>query len=161
MGWSVFVGLSKLMVGLGLGLVLVGCASTQTLSPSEAPEMAVTKDFSPFYSRGPQQIQGPDASLRQGDRLLLLRKEFGYSYVQLADGRTGFVPNENIGTPPTPPIAANKPRPQPKKPAPPPEESSADLEEEVLPDFRIMPEEFPPAILLDETEEPAKPDFRL
>jgi hypothetical protein len=144
--------------------MLAGCATTPSYVPSDAPEMAVVQDFAPFYSRGPQQIQGPDASLRLGDRVLLLRKEMGYSLVQLADSRSGYVPNEAISVPPAPSPQAAKPKPnsssQRSAPKPPPE-PIPDLEEEVLPDFRVLPEEFPPAILLDETEEPAKPDFRL
>lgn len=152
--------LCGLMLGAGF---LTGCATTPTFAPADAPEMAVFKDFTPFYTRGPQQIQGPDASLRTGDRVLLLRKEFGFSLVQLPDGRSGYVPNENISVPPAPSPQAAKPKPKPTpRPAPnPAPEPLPDLEEEVLPDFRVLPEEFPPAILLDEPEEPAKPDFRL
>lgn len=155
-----------LAAALVLTGVLGGCATSPTYAPADAPEMAVVKDFTPFYSRGPQQIQGPDASLRTGDRVLLLRKEFGFSYVQLSDGRTGFVPNENISVPPAPPIQKPKPQtPAPKKPEPGPRTPASglppDLDDQSLPDFRILPEEFPPAILLDETDEPKKPDFRL
>jgi len=53
---------------------------------------------------GPQQGRGPDASLRTGDRVKLLRREMGYSLVQLEDLRTGYVANENMTVaPPRPP----------------------------------------------------------
>gem|GEM_PF-259474 len=89
--------------GAGVCLVLSGCAM-ETFAPETAPENVVIHDFSPFYRLGPQQGKGPDASLRTGTRVKLLRREMGYSLVQLGDLRSGYVANENMAVaPPRPP----------------------------------------------------------
>ena len=82
---------------------LGGCA-TQTFAPDVAPEYVVIRDYSPFYRLAPQQGRGPDASLHAGDRVKMLRREMGFSLVQLEDLRTGYVANENMAVaPPRPP----------------------------------------------------------
>jgi len=80
-----------------------GCA-TETFAPEAAPEYVVVREFSPFYRLGPQQGHGADVSLRTGTRVKLLRREMGYSLVQLEDLRTGYLANENMAVAP--------PRPQ-------------------------------------------------
>lgn len=80
---------------LSSAFLLGGCA-TQTFAPEVAPEYVVVRDFSPFYRLGPQQGRGPDASLHAGDRVKLLRREMGFSLIQLEDFRTGYVANENM-----------------------------------------------------------------
>jgi len=88
---------------LSAGFILGGCA-TETFAPDAAPEYVVIRDFSPFYRMGPQQGRGPDTSLRAGTRVKLLRREMGFSLVQLEDLRTGYVANENMTVaPPRPP----------------------------------------------------------
>ncbi len=72
--------------------ILGGCA-TQTFAPEAAPEYVIIRDFSPFYRMGPQQGRGPDTSLRADARVKLLRREMGFSLVQLEDLRTGYVAN--------------------------------------------------------------------
>jgi hypothetical protein len=85
------------------GLFLSGCA-TQSFAPEVAPEYVAIRDFSPFYRLGPQQGRGPDATLRTGTRVKMLRKEMGFSLVQMEDLRTGYVANENLAVaPPRPP----------------------------------------------------------
>lgn len=100
--------------------LLSGCA-TQSFAPEQAPEMSIIRDFSSFYRLGPMQGRGPDATLRAGERVKLLRKEMGYSLVLLEDNRTGYVANEDFvpapPRPPKPPEVAqtgqnNKPRTQ-------------------------------------------------
>ena len=82
---------------------LGGCA-TQTFAPDVAPEYVVIREFAPFYRLGPQQGRGPDTSLHTGTRVKLLRREMGYSLVQLEDLRSGYVANENMAVaPPRPP----------------------------------------------------------
>ncbi len=93
----------SLVLLLVASFFLSSCA-TETYEPSAAPEYMSTRDFSPFYRLGPQQGRGPDATLRAGTRFKLLRREMGFSYVQLEDGRTGYVANENMSVaPPRPP----------------------------------------------------------
>jgi hypothetical protein len=95
----------SLAVLLAASLFLSACA-TESYEPSAAPEYMSTRDFSPFYRFGPQQGGGPDATLRAGTRFKLLRREMGFSYVQLDDSRTGYVANENMAVaPPRPPEA--------------------------------------------------------
>jgi hypothetical protein len=142
---------------------LAGCAAPQTYTPAEAPEMVVVKDFAPFYSIGPQQMQGPDVSLRLEERLKLLRREFGYSYVQLDDGRTGFIPNENIApAPPRPAFSgstdAGTGRGGNRSFTP---YSGPPVDDIPLPDLEVSPVDIPPPVLLDDVEPEKKPQFRL
>lgn len=92
---------------LSTGLILGGCA-TQTFAPEVAPEYVIIRDFSPFYRMGPQQGHGPDTSLRAEARVKLLRREMGFSLVQLEDLRTGYVANENMTAAPPRPAAQVK-----------------------------------------------------
>jgi hypothetical protein len=72
--------------------------------------MSVIRDFAPFYRTGPIQARGPDASLRVGDRVKVLRREMGYSYVMLEDERSGFVATEYLA--PAPPRPKPTPAPE-------------------------------------------------
>jgi hypothetical protein len=152
----------------------VGCGTVQTYSPEEAPEMIVTADTVPFYSRGPQQLGGPDKTIRRDDIFRLLRREFGFSYVQLEDGRMGYVPNGTFV--PFAPKAIDPRQPAPTRPSPsdrapvdpapeplPDREPLPLLDGVILPDLHLTPDDIPPPILLDEEEdeEPPRPEFRL
>jgi len=98
------VNLGNLLLACFFCVLLGGCAATQTFSPDQAPEYLVLADFTPFYRLGPMQARGPDASLRAQTRVKLLRKEMGFSLIQLEDSRTGYVPNEDLViAPPRPP----------------------------------------------------------
>lgn len=92
---------------LSTAVFLGGCA-TQTFAPEVAPEYVIIRDFSPFYRMGPQQGRGPDASLRTQTCVKLLRREMGYSLVQMEDLRTGYVANENMTVAPPRPAAQVK-----------------------------------------------------
>ncbi|MCX6968866.1 MAG: hypothetical protein NTV93_01760 [Verrucomicrobia bacterium] len=92
---------------LSTAVILGGCA-TQTFAPEVAPEYVIIRDFSPFYRMGPQQGRGPDTSLRADARVKLLRREMGFSLVQLEDLRTGYVANENMTPAPPRPAAQVK-----------------------------------------------------
>jgi len=76
-----------------------GCAM-ETFAPETAPEYVAIRDFTPLYRFGPQQPGGPDVALKSGARVKLLRREMGYSFVQIEDKRTGYVANENIAVAP-------------------------------------------------------------
>jgi len=82
-----------------------GCATAPPSKPEDAVDYITSRDFVSFYLLGP--VQGrPDASVPMNTRLKLLRKEMGYSYVQLPDGRDGYIANEDIRVaPPLPPPA--------------------------------------------------------
>jgi len=68
--------------------------------------MAV-RDYVRMYQFGPQQITGPDEVLEKGTLVRMIRKAFGYSLVQTAEGsQLGWVANEDLG--PAPETAANR-----------------------------------------------------
>ena len=100
---------------LGLAL-LAGCETVpMEASPNFIGDMVVASDYAQFFRLGPQQAGGADLSLRTGERVMLQRKEFGYSRVQLENGLVGYMANEDI-TPappePKPPAVKRKPGPR-------------------------------------------------
>jgi hypothetical protein len=85
-------------------LIPAGC-ETVPLEPSEnySGNTIVVNDYASFYRLGPQQAGGADRSLRKDERVMRLRKEFGYSRVQLEDGQVGYMANEDlVEAPPEP-----------------------------------------------------------
>lgn len=87
----------------GVVVAFAACA-TQSFAPDQAPEYIVIRNFAPFYTTGPMQARGPDATLPSDTRVKVLRQEMGYSLVQMEDSRTGYVANENMAVaPPRPP----------------------------------------------------------
>jgi hypothetical protein len=102
-----------LLMGL---LALTACHSTGP-DPHAAAYAAVAsgtgddfrtaiRDHVKLYQSGPQQITGPDAVLEKGTLVRMIRKAFGYSLVQAAEGsQLGWVANEDLG--PAPETAAN------------------------------------------------------
>lgn len=81
--------------------MFVGCAGP-AFAPDAAPEYLVIRE-TPLYRYGPQQGGAPDAWLRKDDRIRMLRREFGYSFVQSGDAQTGYVSNEDLA--PAPPVS--------------------------------------------------------
>lgn len=111
-----------LLLGI-LGMTLAGCSSTPH---SDSPEQgagtlaqgaqsavaekyaAITAARAPFYQFGPAQHARPDAILKKGDLVKYVRKESGFSQVQLDMGLVGYVSNDFLAdapapTPPAPP----------------------------------------------------------
>ena len=78
------------------GLLAFSACATKTFSPDQAPEYTITRSFTPFYSERPVEGATTDVSLSEKTRLKLLRKETGYSLVQLEDSREGYVANKNM-----------------------------------------------------------------
>lgn len=113
---------------LVLAAALAGCAS-ETFAPDTAAEFAVTRPRTPFYRLGPAQMGPPDAWLAEGDRVRLLRREFGYSFARLPDGQMGYVANKNLAPAPEeevvdlipPPPASGRPLPVVEEPLPRPD----------------------------------------
>jgi hypothetical protein len=87
-------------------LALLGPSGCETVpmepSPDFVPDMVVATDYAQFFKLGPQQAGGADFSLRAGETVMLQRKEFGYSRVQLENNLVGYMANEDI-TPAPPP----------------------------------------------------------
>ena len=92
---------------LALILSVTGC-ETLPLEPSPnfVGNMVVSTEYAQFFRLGPQQAGGADLSLRSGKLVMLQRKEFGYSRVQLEDGQVGYMANEDLQ--PAPPVAPRK-----------------------------------------------------
>jgi hypothetical protein len=55
------------------------------------------RDNVPLYGTGPQQFTMPDASLQKGTLVRVVRKQFGFSLVETADGsQIGWVANDDL-----------------------------------------------------------------
>jgi len=120
-------------------LLPAGCA-TQTFDPDKAPEYLVKEEFALFYRLGPQQERGPDASLMPGARVRMLRREFGYSFVEIEDGRTGYMANEQLE--PAPPMEPEPPRSRSNRRST-GQTQHANSDQSLLeniPDFSVLPE---------------------
>ena len=142
-------------------MCLAGCAK-QSFDPDKAPEFLVQSDYAPFYSLGPGQDRGPDASLKRGERVKMLRREFGFSYVEIMGGRKGYIANEEIA--PAPPREA-KPLPRPVRKAAqsgPARISDAFESHLPMPEIETLPEPVDILHPISEIETPAdsKPEFR-
>lgn len=84
--------------------LLAACETTPLTPAAEfVPDKVVSNDYSLFFRLGPQQAGGADLSLRTNEPVMLLRKEFGYSRVQLENGMVGYMANEDIQPAPAPP----------------------------------------------------------
>jgi len=89
-------------------LLPAGCETVpMEASDNFVGDMIVVTEYASFFRLGPQQAGGADRSLRTGERVMLLRKEFGYSRVQLEDDQVGYMANEDIQ--PAPPEPRRKP----------------------------------------------------
>jgi hypothetical protein len=140
---------------------VVGCV-TQSFDPAKAPEFLVQADYAPFYTLGPGQGRGPDASLQRGERVKMLRREFGFSYVEIKDGRAGYLANEEIApAPPHEPESSARPlRKRSQRGA---AELSSALEAPIpLPEIETLPEPVDVLHPISEIESPAdsRPEFR-
>lgn len=99
--------LSVMAAGLALVLSVTGCETVPLEpSPNFVGNMVVSTEYAQFFRLGPQQAGGADLSLRSGKLVMLQRKEFGYSRVQLEDGQVGYMANEDLQ--PAPPVALRK-----------------------------------------------------
>ena len=99
---------SRLLAFALICLAAAGCETMQppTPSPDFVDDTVIVTDFAQFFRLGPQQAGGADLSLRTGERVMLQRKEFGYSRVQLEDGQVGYMANEDLQ--PAPPEPRRK-----------------------------------------------------
>ncbi len=92
----------------GLRLVLA-CAAALAFSACAASRpkkgdvyYAVSAKMAQVYRFGPSQPTGADALLKQGQRIIMLRQEYGYSRVMTEDGMTGYIANDLIAPAPPP-----------------------------------------------------------
>jgi len=140
-----------------LCLAAAGC-ETVPLEPSPdfVGDTVIANDYAQFFRLGPQQAGGADLSLRTGERVMLQRKEFGYSRVQLEDGQIGYMANEDLQPAPPEPRRKFGLREKPGRSSDSSssrsrQRSSSAAEEEFIdtdialpdPNLDIMPEEIP------------------
>lgn len=166
--------LSVMAAGLALVLSVTGCETIPLEpSPNFVGNMVVSTEYAQFFRLGPQQAGGADLSLRSGKLVMLQRKEFGYSRVQLEDGQVGYMANEDLQpAPPEPPrkrglrsaAADGRSRNNASGRAP---RGAQDYDEEILnnialpdPNLDIMPEDVPleplPELIPAPVDEPAR-----
>jgi hypothetical protein len=96
-----------------------GCASTinsGALSGTVGEWYAVVAPQTPFYHYGPQQGNGPDSQLSRDSILKVIRPSFGFVKVQLQDGESGYVANEDIRPAPAALVAEKLAPPPPEVP---------------------------------------------
>jgi hypothetical protein len=88
-----------------------------------------------FFVNGPAQPGRPE-KIPVETFLAVLKRDSGYSYVKLEDGRTGYIASEDIAS--APPTARGVPfdRPKPER-----------IIEVPLPDFREKPDEIPDGLV--------------
>ena len=100
---------TSVMAASGL-VILLATSGCETLplepSPDFLGDTVIVTDYAQFFRLGPQQAGGADLSLRTGEFVMLQRKEFGYSRVQLEDGQVGYMANEDLQ--PAPPEPRRK-----------------------------------------------------
>ncbi len=137
-----------LLALLGAG-AFAGCAGTGT---GDVPtgQYEVVASATPFFRFGPMQNQGPDIMLTRGQRVTILKREFGYCRVS-SNGLLGYVPADDLKPIKPEPrlVTANKPRTpggRARRSAPPP------TDERVL-DINDVP--------LPVADEPNRPRFRM
>lgn len=141
---------------------LVGCA-TESFDPTKAPEFLVQSDYALFYQLGPGQERGPDASLHRGERVKMLRREFGYSFVEMSDGRAGYIANEDISSAPSvAPLDLPKPTRKPSQRAAVVAENDNATHPLLMPEIEALPEPVDILHPISDMEPGAdsKPDFR-
>lgn len=140
-----------------IGLLFAAGCETTPLEPAPnfVGDTVIVSDYAQFFRLGPQQAGGADLSLRTGELVMLQRKEFGYSRVQLEDGQVGYMANEDLQPAPPEPrrkrglrngaaqTGDERPRRSGSRSAPTTEEEF--YEDIALPDpnLDIMPEEIP------------------
>ena len=148
---------------LAAAVLLAACETTPLgPAPEFLPDMMVSNDYSLFFRLGPQQAGGADLSLRTNEKVMLLRKEFGYSRVQLENGMVGYMANEDIQPAPEPPPDLERKRMPKKKKGGQNAAAYEDYEENIPipdPNLGLVPEDVPleplPDLLPEAVEVPS------
>lgn len=89
------------------GLAAAGaiCAAVLGCTPQDGPASAtaavasnsgedlyrVNADTTSFFKNGPQQPSGPDLALKKDTRVVMLKRNFGYSQVRTSDNQVGYI----------------------------------------------------------------------
>ena len=91
-----------LQVALALAVAFAFSACGTSRPAKGDTYYAVSARMAQVYRFGPAQPTGADALLKQGQRVIMLRQEFGYSRVMTDDGMTGYIANDLIAPAPPP-----------------------------------------------------------
>lgn len=82
-------------------ITLASCTTPTTTQTSAAGgAYVVTASKANFFKYGPAQGAGPDFNLLKGQRVTMVKREFGFSKVQTAEGETGYVATEELAVAP-------------------------------------------------------------
>lgn len=90
---------------ISLAAMMSGCNSMDAAANTGHYEVRVD---TPMFRYGPAQSFGPDFTLKQGQHVVLMRKEYGYSRIMTDEGQSGYVATEDIIPAKAPSIAAGK-----------------------------------------------------
>jgi len=92
------------MLAFAGGILLAGC---ETGKQGKVEDFyIVTSKQAQVYRFGPAQPTGADAVLTVGQKVKMLRREYGYSRVMTGDGMSGYISNDFIA----PTAAPEKPK---------------------------------------------------
>jgi uncharacterized protein YgiM (DUF1202 family) len=142
--WKKFALPAAAMLSTIAMLLLESCQSAGEKAMPPAGRFVVKVEKTYFYHIGPAQASGPDLQLFKGQRLTVIKRDFGYSQVVLDDGQSGYVPTEDL-TPappdstPTPPPKSRREHSAQRTPSLPPNGSMTPLPlpEKSEPNFRF------------------------
>ena len=111
-------------------LLLTGCETVELFN-QEAPPEDQTATRADFFARGPAQSTPPE-KIEKDTYVKVLKKDSGYAVVKLLDGRSGYIPwNELKPAPPEAPGVPFDPV------------IVEEIVEVPLPDFAVVPDELP------------------
>jgi hypothetical protein len=77
-------------------ICLAAFSACQTNTVPSGSYYIVSAPKTAFYKFGPAQSFGPDFSLEEGAKIIMLEHSFGYSRVMTADGTSGFVSTDDV-----------------------------------------------------------------
>lgn len=78
------------------------CLGCQQAAP-KTDHYVVKSAKSEFYKYGPAQANGADMSIDRGTAVTMVRRDFGFSQIRLADGTIGYVATDDLKPAPPPP----------------------------------------------------------
>lgn len=87
------------LVAAGAGcMAVISCAPLDDASPAAVAATSngddlyrVNAETTSFFKNGPQQPSGPDLALKKDTRVVMVKRNFGYSQVRTADNQVGYV----------------------------------------------------------------------
>lgn len=73
-----------------------GCENLPQTPASNSDQYMVIGTHTAFYRYGPAQALGADFVLKKGQRITLLKRDFGFCQIQTTDGQRGYVASDEI-----------------------------------------------------------------